>query len=139
MVRQLPPPPKAASLNVSKVMKANKAKGTKPELYLRRFLWESGFRGYRLNPRRVVGRPDICFIGKKLAIFVNGCFWHRCPICLPSLPKTNTEFWKRKFELNVARDITKTKMLEALGWRVLVIWECELKKKDYTNLIEFLV
>lgn len=138
MPRQLPISPHASSLNVSKVMRANKAKGTKPELALRKFLCENGFRGYRLNWSKVIGRPDVCYPSRKLAIFVHGCFWHRCPISTSELPKTNTDFWKKKFELNVSRDTAKKEALEASGWKVLELWECELKRKDFSKVLQFL-
>jgi DNA mismatch endonuclease (patch repair protein) len=108
---------------ISKVMSANKAKNTKPELALRKALWTYGIKGYRINWKKVPGRPDIAFPGRKLAIFVNGCFWHRCPTCNYVLPKHNTEFWKNKFEKNVQRDENKKNQLVNLGWNVLVIWE----------------
>lgn len=112
----------------SKVMSANKGKDTKPELLLRKALWHNNIRGYRLHWKKAPGRPDITFPGKKIAIFVNGCFWHRCPICKPSFPKSNVEFWTDKFNKNVARDKKKTDDLINLGWSVLTIWECEIKK-----------
>lgn len=120
--------PKATSQHVSKVMKSNKAKDTKPELVLRKALWSAGVRGYRLNWKKIPGRPDITFPGKKIAVFVNGCFWHRCPICDLPLPKSNIEFWKNKFTRNVERDKLKTQRLEDMGWTVLTIWECQIKK-----------
>ncbi|MEO6524385.1 MAG: very short patch repair endonuclease [Mucilaginibacter sp.] len=120
------PVPKHA--NVSKVMSANKAKNTKPEITLRRALWNSNIKGYRLNWKKVPGRPDIAFPGKKLAIFVMGCFWHRCPICANPLPKHNTDFWANKFDKNVTRDEKKKDELVKLGWRVITVWECELKR-----------
>jgi DNA mismatch endonuclease, patch repair protein len=113
---------------VSKVMSANKAKNTKPELLLRKLLWSNGIRGYRLNWKQVPGRPDIAFPGRKMAVFVHGCFWHRCPICQYTLPKHNTDFWKAKFDRNTARDQSKKEQLEALGWTVITVWECELKE-----------
>ena len=112
----------------SKVMSANKGKNTKPELLLRKALWHNGIKGYRLHWKKVPGKPDIAFPGKKIAIFVNGCFWHRCPICNPSMPKSNTKFWTEKFNKNIERDKKKIQELEELDWRVLTIWECELKK-----------
>ena len=124
---------------VSRVMSANRDRDTRPELRLRKALWHAGLRGYRLHrpvrtasgsDRQIVARPDISFVGKKLAIFVHGCFWHRCPKCKYKLPKTNTEFWKQKFERNVARDESKRIALESQGWTVITVWECELK----TNL-----
>ena len=81
-------------------MSANRAKDTKPELLLRQALWQSGHRGYRLHHKKIPGRPDITFVGKKVAIFVHGCFWHRCPKCAYTLPKNNTAFWQAKFDRN---------------------------------------
>ena len=111
----------------SKVMRANKGKDTSPELLLRKALRDAGFGGYRLH-WKVSGHPDICYPGKKLAIFVNGCFWHRCPHCDLPVPKTNTEFWEEKFKRNKERDGRKECDLKAEGWNVMVIWECEIKK-----------
>jgi DNA mismatch endonuclease, patch repair protein len=113
--------------NISKVMSANKAKNTKPELILRRELWKNGIKGYRLQWKKAPGKPDIAFPGKKIAIFVNGCFWHRCPICKPSFPKTNIDFWANKFERNIERDQRKKMELELKGWEVIIIWECQIK------------
>ena len=79
---------------VSRVMSANRAKNTKPEIILRKALWSADLRGYRLHPKNIPGRPDIAFTSKKLAIFVMGCFWHRCPKCGYPLPKNNQQFWK---------------------------------------------
>ncbi len=107
-------------------MKGNVRSGTKPELVLRRLLRESGFPGYRLNWKKAPGTPDIAYPGRKVAIFVNGCFWHRCPHCRPAMPNSNGEFWARKFERNKERDARKVRELTAAGWRVVVIWECEL-------------
>jgi len=112
----------------SKIMSSIKAKNTKPELLLRKALWDSEIRGYRLHWKKVAGKPDIAFPGKKIAIFVNGCYWHRCPHCNPSTPKTNVEFWENKFARNVARDTNKNLELVSQGWKVLTVWECELKK-----------
>jgi len=130
---RLGPPPKAKSLNVTKSMKGNKAKNTGPELALRKALWGQGIRGYRLNWHKIPGRPDICLPLKKLAIFVNGCFWHRCPYCRLTLPKSNRVFWKRKFRRNKERDRLKRLRLKQYGWKTLTIWECQIKKnKDKT-------
>lgn len=114
--------------STSKVMSAIKAKNTKPELILRKALWENGIKGYRLHWKKIPGKPDISFVGKKIAIFVNGCFWHRCPHCNPSTPKSNIEFWKNKFNKNIERDITKKIELKQLGWKTLTLWECEINK-----------
>jgi DNA mismatch endonuclease (patch repair protein) len=127
--------PIPANERISRVMSANKGKDTKPELLLRKALWNSGIRGYRLHWKKVPGRPDIAFPGKKFAIFVNGCFWHRCPICKPSFPKSNVEFWQNKFNKNIERDKKKRTELEILGWQVLTIWECEIKK-DLKSQVE---
>lgn len=108
-------------------MSANRAKNSKPELLLRKALWHAGLRGYRLHYKEVPGRPDISYVGKKVAIFVHGCFWHRCPKCAYTLPKTNSKFWQAKFERNVARDQQKEELLQSMGWEVLTVWECELK------------
>lgn len=114
--------------NVSEVMRANMARNTKPELILRKALWHAGHRGYRLHWKGVPGKPDIAYPGQKVAIFVNGCYWHRCPKCNYSLPKHNRDFWKEKFKKNVERDKRKSAALKALHWSVLTVWECEIKK-----------
>lgn len=119
---------------ISKTMSAIKGKNTKPELRLRKALWDNGIRGYRLHWKKVPGRPDIAFPGKKIAIFVNGCYWHRCPLCNPSCPKSNVEFWENKFTRNVERDRLKNQALEEIGWTVLTIWECEIKKELDTQV-----
>lgn len=125
----LGPPPPASSPHVTKSMKSNVAKNTGPELMLRRALFASGLRGYRLHYKKVPGRPDICFTKNKLAIFVNGCYWHRCPICDLPLPKTNTDFWQRKFKLNIERDKRKIENLDTLGWKIMTVWECEIRNE----------
>ena len=119
-------------------MSRNKARNTKPELNLRRSLYADGVRGYRLNWKKAPGTPDIAFPGKKIAIFINGCYWHRCPHCELPLPKTNKEFWEEKFDKNIKRDIKKEKELLDLGWIVLVFWECKIKTnmKDCTNKVK---
>lgn len=122
--------PEPTNAVTSKVMRANKGKDTGPEQEVRRILREIGCPGYRLNWKKAPGRPDIAYPGRKIAIFVNGCFWHRCPRCNLPLPKTHTEFWQEKFDRNVARDMEKTRALEALGWTVITVWECELKDPD---------
>ena len=109
-------------------MKANTAKDTKPELLLRAALQEAGLTGYKLNWNGAPGRPDVAFPRKKLAIFVHGCFWHRCPHCHYPLPKSNREFWRLKFRRNKERDKRKRSELGKSGWKVLELWECEIKK-----------
>lgn len=130
------PPP--SSEVTTKVMKSNKGKDTGPELTLRKALRDSGFPGYRINWKKAPGRPDITYPGRKVAIFVNGCFWHRCPHCNLPLPKSHTDFWQQKFDRNIARDRKKTEELEALGWTVVTVWECEIKK-DLPSVISRLI
>lgn len=109
-------------------MQGNKRANTKPEMIVRQKLREAGLPGYRLQWKKAPGTPDIAYPGRKVAIFVNGCFWHRCPHCHPKVPKRNTEFWEAKFKRNVERDAEVQRELEELGWTVIVIWECQLKK-----------
>ena len=120
--------PEPSSEVTTRVMKANKGKDTGPELVLRKGLREAGYGGYRLNWKKAAGRPDIAYPGRKVAIFVNGCFWHRCPHCNLPLPKSHTGFWQQKFERNVERDARKKDELERDGWIVITVWECEIKK-----------
>ena len=112
---------------IKKSMKGNKRANTKPELLVRQRLREAGLTGYRLQ-WKVPGKPDIAFPGRKIAIFVNGCFWHRCPKCHPSEPKRNVEFWQAKFRRNVERDKAAIEALKEMGWTPITIWECELKR-----------
>ena len=109
-------------------MQGNRGKNTKPELLVRQRLRAAGLTGYRLQWKKVPGRPDIAFPGRKVAIFVNGCFWHRCPHCHPSTPKRNTEFWETKFRRNVERDAKAISELTEMGWTPITIWECQLKR-----------
>ncbi len=112
---------------IKKSMKGNKRANTKPELLVRQRLRAAGLTGYRLE-WKVPGKPDIAFPRRKIAIFVNGCFWHRCPKCNPSQPKRNVEFWEAKFRRNVERDRAAVAALTQMGWTPITIWECELKK-----------
>jgi DNA mismatch endonuclease (patch repair protein) len=114
---------------VHKSMQGNKRANTKPELVLRERLRAHGLTGYRLQ-WKVPGHPDVCWPGKKVAVFVNGCFWHRCPRCKLSTPKTNVEYWTAKFERNQQRDRQVREELESAGWTIHTVWECELKKKN---------
>ena len=119
-------------------MKGNKGKDTKPEMLVRTRLRAAGLSGYRLQ-WKVPGRPDIAYPGKKVCLFINGCFWHRCPHCNPSMPKTNRDYWVPKFERNVERDARNIALLERDGWHVHVIWECELKKNAIDDTFARLV
>lgn len=115
--------------STSRVMSANKGKNTKPEISLRKALWHHDLKGYRVNYKKLPGSPDIVFTKHQLAIFVNGCYWHRCPLCDLPLPKSNQEFWKEKFKKNKKRDFKKISELEEIGYKVLVIWECRVKSE----------
>lgn len=101
---------------------------TKPELRLRKTLWHSGFR-YKVNDKRLPGSPDIVLPKYRTVIFVHGCFWHGHNGCRSyTVPKTNTEFWTAKVARNRERDQQVWRQLEAKGWSVVIVWECELKK-----------
>lgn len=113
-----------------KSMQGNKRRDTKPEVLVRRMLREMGFTGYRCDWRKAPGRPDVAFVGRKLAIEIRGCFWHRCPTCSLSVPKKNLDYWEAKFARNVERDEQNLAALEEAGWKVLVLWEHQLKKKE---------
>ena len=103
-------------------------KNTKPEKIVRQWLWSHGYR-YRLNVKSVPGKPDIVLRKYRTAIFVNGCFWHGHEGCsLYIVPKSNTEFWTSKIERNKERDKKEYEVLHEAGWRVIVVWECQLKK-----------
>lgn len=108
-------------------MAAVRGKNTKPEIAVRRVLSAMGYR-YRLHPRDLPGNPDIVFVARRTVVFVHGCFWHRHACRFGrAMPATRVEFWRRKFEANVARDRRAKAKLKRLGWRVLVVWECQLK------------
>ncbi|TLU71227.1 very short patch repair endonuclease [Lichenicoccus roseus] len=106
---------------------AVKAKDTKPELLIRRGLFAMGYR-FRLHDRQLPGRPDIVFPGRRSAVEVRGCFWHRHGCANSVVPKTRTEWWTQKLDGNVERDRTNAISLEAAGWRLLVVWECEVRQ-----------
>lgn len=114
---------------VHNVMVANKRVNTKPELIVRKMLREMGWPGYRCDWKKCAGHPDIAYPGRRIAVFVHGCFWHQHEGCkYASKPKSNVEFWEAKFARNKARDKRVIEQLESEGWHVVVIWECELKK-----------
>ena len=119
----------------SEMMSRIRAKDTKPEIAVRKYLFSQGFR-YRKNDRRYPGTPDIVLPKYRTVIFVNGCFWHAHEGCKSAnVPKTNTEFWINKMSRNRARDIRKVTELTSLGFQVITIWECEVKK-DIEGLME---
>ncbi len=111
----------------SRCMAAIKGKDTKPELIVRKYLFSRGLR-FRVQVRKLPGNPDIVLPKYKTIIFVNGCFWHGHDGCRYfRMPKSNVRFWKEKIERNVARDARNEAELKALGWRVVRVWECEIK------------
>lgn len=111
----------------SRMMSGIGGKDTEPELALRRALFAKGLR-YRLHAKDLPGRPDIVFPKWNAAVFVHGCFWHRHPGCkFATSPSTRPEFWQEKFDGNVSRDKRNIDKLADLGWRVAVVWECDIK------------
>ncbi|MHB2165630.1 very short patch repair endonuclease [Alsobacter sp. R-9] len=114
----------------SKRMSLIRSKNTSPELLLRKTLYALGLR-YRIHAKDLPGKPDLVFRKQQVAVFVHGCFWHRHKGCkAANMPKSNIEFWKRKFDRNVQRDAERKERLEQLGWRVEIVWECELHPRN---------
>ncbi|MGI6311501.1 MAG: very short patch repair endonuclease [Bacteroidales bacterium] len=112
----------------SKCMKNIRSKNTTPELIVRKFLYNKGYR-YRLHDKKLPGKPDIVLRKFNTVIFINGCFWHGHKNCSEAKkPKSNSEFWKTKIVSNQQRDRKNIESLSKLGWRVLTIWECQLQK-----------
>ena len=112
------------SYNMSRI----RGKDTKPEMVVRKFLFANGFR-YRLHDPNLPGKPDIVLPKYKTVIFVNGCFWHGHKGCSYFvLPKTRTEWWFQKIKATMARDKAAEVALNVLGWKVIIVWECQLKK-----------
>jgi DNA mismatch endonuclease (patch repair protein) len=125
----------ARSRNMSNIP----SKNTKPEETVRKYLFAQGLR-YRKNVSKLPGKPDIVLPKYKTVIFVNGCFWHGhegCKYFVP--PKTNTEFWYAKFKYNQERDERNYQKLSDLGWRILIVWECEIRHGDADKRLERLV
>lgn len=123
------------SYNMSRI----KGKNTKPEIKVRKFLFSKGYR-YRINVKSLPGSPDIVLSKYKIAIFVNGCFWHGHTSCKKYvIPKTNTEWWLNKIMSNKERDLQKETALKDLGWNVFVIWECGLLNKVFLETMEALI
>ena len=119
-----------------KCMSHNRAKNTSPELKLRHALWHMGFRD-RVNDKRLPGSPDIVLPKYKTAIFVHGCFWHGHKDCKnATTPKSNTDFWTAKIARNQQRDQEVWRQLEAKGWSVIIVWECQLKKAVLEETIQ---
>lgn len=119
----------------SSMMAAVRQRHTKPELNLRQALHRVGLR-YRLHRKDLPGTPDIVFVRSRLAVFVNGCFWHRHPDCpKATMPKLRANFWRDKFERNVARDLRAQAQLRAMRWKVVVVWECQVKSSDLASKV----
>lgn len=118
----------------SRMMSGIKAGDTKPEMTVRHFLHSKGFR-YRLHVRSLPGVPDICLPRYRVVILVHGCFWHRHHGCsLSYMPASNKDRWMAKFQKNVARDQKNVNALIRTGWRVIVLWECGLRRHEPTLL-----
>jgi len=109
--------------NMSKI----RGKNTGPEIKLRKLLWSAGIRGYRVH-YNLPGKPDIVFVKKKIVIFIDGCFWHKCPIDFQE-PETRKEFWMKKINSNVERDERNNRQLSDAGWTIIRIWEHEMRKE----------
>lgn len=125
---------KTRSYNMSCI----KGKNTKPEEIVRKYLFSQGFR-YRKNDKRLPGTPDIVLPKHRTVIFVNGCFWHGHEGCRYFVvPKTNTEFWMNKIETNIQRDKRNIEKLQVMGWKVIVIWECQLKRNQCRNTLDLI-
>lgn len=123
------------SYNMSRI----RSKNTKPEEIVRKYLFAQGFR-YRKNDSRLPGKPDIVLPKYKTVVFVNGCFWHKHEGCKYFVwPKSNKDFWRSKILKNVERDHKHYGKLEELGWKVLIVWECELKKDVCEQTLALLI
>jgi DNA mismatch endonuclease (patch repair protein) len=124
--------PQVRSYNMSRIRSRN----TKPEEIVRKYLFSKGFR-YRKNDKRFPGKPDIILPKYRTAIFVHGCFWHGHEGCSDFVqPKSNQDYWKPKLERNRLRDVENVAKLQANGWSVIIVWECELKKPVYSKRLE---
>jgi DNA mismatch endonuclease (patch repair protein) len=119
----------------SRIMSAIRGRHTKPEMAVRRFLHARGLR-YRLHAGKFPGRPDIMLRRFQTVVFVHGCFWHSHPGCQDAImPKTNRAFWRAKLAANVRRDAAAETALRKAGWRVCVVWECEINQTRLERLV----
>lgn len=117
-------------------MKKIGPKDSKPEIIIRKLTHSMGYR-FRLHRRDLPGTPDLVFPKYKKVIFINGCFWHGHKGCMKSaLPETNREFWENKINKNIKVDIKNFRELKKLGWRYMIIWQCEIKKKNTEYLVK---
>jgi len=113
----------------SEIMKRIRGKDTTPELIIRKLVYSLGYR-YHLHGKKLPGKPDLVFSGRKKVIFVHGCFWH-CHSCKKStLPKSNLDYWLPKLEENCRRDARNQKLITSAGWKFLVIWQCQTHDTD---------
>lgn len=119
--RPVGPPPPPSSVAISKAMRSNRSSGTKPELLLSKLLQR------RLAKSNLPGSPDFVYSRAKIAVFCHGDWWHRCPVCNIPLPRRHRGYWERKLNRNVERDRLNRKELRAMGWRVIEIWEHEVR------------
>lgn len=120
----------------SRMMSGIRGRNTRPEMAVRRALFAAGFR-FRLHRRDLPGAPDVVLPGRKVAVFVHGCFWHRHSGCRYSkLPATRPEFWRVKLDRNVERDRSVVESLLAMGWRVLIVWECAIRNKGALSVLQ---
>ena len=123
--------PVQRSFNMSKIRSTN----TKPEMLLRKRLFAEGFR-YRINDRKLPGKPDLVFKKYNTVIFVHGCFWHGHQDCRHFVvPKTRTEFWTEKINGNRERDQRNNALLKKAGWNVITVWECDMKKNTFEDTL----
>ena len=126
----------------SKQMSLVKAKNTKPEIEIKKIFWSLGYRYKLTNVNSLPGKPDIVFKQRKKVVFVHGCFWHRHECCHNNrthrTPKSNTDFWLKKFEQNVKNDQYVYDELTRIGWRYMIVWECMLKKRDRGMLLKII-
>lgn len=119
----------------SRMMSRIRGKDTGPELLVRSFLHKAGLR-FRVNVRQLPGRPDLTLPRWNIALFIDGCFWHRHPSCpYAYAPRTRKAFWVKKFEMNVQRDQRNAQDLKRLGWRVIRIWECKIDENRLNRLV----
>ncbi len=118
-----------------RVMQAIKSKDTGPEMAIRRLLHRLGYR-YRLHKKGLPGKPDLVFGSRRKVIFVHGCFWHAHDCRYGRAPESRQDYWLPKLRRNKERDAEKLAELEALGWEVLTIWECQIKAKDQSGLVD---
>lgn len=125
--------PEQRSFNMSRI----KGKNTKPEMLVRKWLWHQGYR-YQLHRKDLPCKPDIVFPRRKKIIFIHGCFWHQHDCKYFKWPKNNQQFWRKKIGNNVIRDQKNAQLLKEKGWKILTVWECEIKN-DQNNILNSII